>query len=175
MQLKLKKVFLFVSIFTTAYLSSSAQQDTPTDYLSPAFHKSRRDAARELMPENSVMIVFAASEKTFANDVTYLYHQNPDLYYFTGYKEPHAVLLLFKEPQKAADGSTYNEAFFVQKKDARGEQWTGRRLGTQGVKEKLGIQAVYTGEEFKNFRFIRLCHLRAQRLESKRRTKALDR
>ena len=96
MQLKLKKIFLFFAIYTTACLGGSAQQDIPTDYLSPSFHKSRRDAARELMPENSVMVVFAASEKTFANDVTYLYHQNPDLYYFTGYKEPHAVLFLFK-------------------------------------------------------------------------------
>ncbi|RYZ31030.1 MAG: M24 family metallopeptidase [Chitinophagaceae bacterium] len=151
MQLKLKKVFFFFLIFSTAFTGTFAQQDLPTDYLTPSFHQSRRDAARELMPENSVMVVFAASEKTFANDVTYLYHQNPDLYYFTGYKEPHAVLFLFKEAQKAADGSTYNELFFVQKKDARSEQWTGRRLGTEGVKEKLGMQNVYTGEELKNF------------------------
>src|SRR5829696_8771633 len=149
MQLKLFRAYLFLCFFSTACLFVSAQEDVPTDYLPPSFHKGRRDAARALMPENSVMVVFAASEKTFANDVTYLYHQNPDLYYFTGYKEPHSVLLLFKESQKAADGSTYNELFFVQKKDARSEQWTGRRLGTQGVKDKLGIQTVYTGEEIK--------------------------
>lgn len=151
MQRKLFKTFFFLFYFSTAYFFVVAQEDLPTDYLPASFHKGRRDAARNLMPENSVMVVFAASEKTFANDVTYLYHQNPDLYYFTGYKEPHAVLLLFKEEQKAADGSTYNEAFFVQKKDPRSEQWTGRRLGVQGVKEKLGIQTVYTGDEFKNF------------------------
>jgi Xaa-Pro aminopeptidase len=151
MQLKSFRAYFFFFFFTTAFLFVAAQEDLPTDYLPPSFHKGRRDAARALMPENSVMVVFAASEKTFANDVTYLYHQNPDLYYFTGYKEPHAVLFLFKEPQKASDGSTYNEAFFVQKKDARSEQWTGRRLGVQGVKEKLAIQTVYTGDEFKNF------------------------
>lgn len=120
----------------------------PTDYLSPQFHKSRREAARTLMPENSVMVVFAAPERTFSNDVDFFYHQNPDLYYFTGYKEPHAVLLLFKEPQKAADGSTYTELFFVQKKDPQREQWTGRRLGEVGVKEKLGIQTVFVGDDF---------------------------
>ena len=151
MQLKLFRTPVFLFFFSITFLFTAAQQDVPTDYLSPSFHKGRRDAARELMPANSVMVIFAASEKTFANDVTYLYHQNPDLYYFTGYKEPHAVLFLFKESQKAADGSSFNEVFFVQKKDARGEQWTGRRLGTQGVKEKLGIQTVYTGEELKNF------------------------
>jgi Xaa-Pro aminopeptidase len=140
---------LFFSI--TACFFADAQKDLPTDYLPASFHKGRREAARALMPENSVMVVFAAPLRTFSNDVEYLYHQNPDLYYFTGYKEPHAVLFLFKEPQKAADGSTYTELFFVQKKDPRSEQWTGRRLGVQGVKEKLEIKQVHTGDELKNF------------------------
>jgi Xaa-Pro aminopeptidase len=151
MQLKFFTRYFFVSVFSCLVVLVYAQEDVPTDYLTPEFHKSRRDAARDLMPENSVMVVFAAPERTFSNDVDYLYHQNPDLYYFTGYKEPHALLLLFKNDQKAADGSTYNELFFVQKKDARSEQWTGRRLGIQGVKSKLAIQTVYTGDEFKNF------------------------
>src|SRR3954471_4414166 len=124
-----------------------AQQDLPTDYLSPDFHKSRRDAARQLMPSNSVMVVFAAPTRTFSNDVEYFYHQNPDLYYFTGYKEPHAILFLFKEPQTAADGHTYTELFFVQKRNPLAESWTGKRLGTEGVKTKLGIADVFNGEE----------------------------
>ncbi|HUC81481.1 MAG TPA: aminopeptidase P N-terminal domain-containing protein [Flavisolibacter sp.] len=147
-----RKLFIaFLLFFASGFLVLSAQEDLPTDYLPASFHKGRRDAARALMPENSVMVVFAAPTRTFSNDVEYLYHQNPDLYYFTGYKEPHAVLFLFKEAQKAADGSTYNELFFVQKKDPRSEQWTGRRMGVQGVKEKLGIQNAYTGDELKNF------------------------
>ena len=134
-------------LFLTAFLLGAvhAQPDLPQDYLTPQFHKGRRDAARELMPENSVMVIFAAPVRNFSNDVDYNFHQNPDLYYFTGYKEPHAVLFLFKNEQKAADGSSYKELFFVQKKDARSEQWTGRRLGAQGVKEKLAIQTVYSG------------------------------
>src|SRR5215203_1882958 len=107
------------------------QPDQPQDYLSPAFHKGRREAARALMPDSSIMVVFAAPVRTFSNDVDYLYHQNPDLYYFTGYKEPHAVLLVFKEPQAAPDGTTYNEVFFVQKRDSAREQWTGKRLGVE--------------------------------------------
>ncbi|MDQ6609731.1 MAG: aminopeptidase P N-terminal domain-containing protein [Bacteroidota bacterium] len=151
MQLKLYRHVLLIAVFSCAFLLTKAQQDLPTDYLTKEFFKGRRNAARALMPDSSVIIVFAAPTRTFSNDVEYLYHQNPDLYYFTGYKEPHAILLLFKQMQRAADGSTYNELFFVQKKDARSEQWTGRRLGADGVKEKLGIQTVYTGEEFKNY------------------------
>lgn len=139
-------------LFSFLGFLAQAQQDLPTDYLTPQFHKSRRDAARALMPENSVMVVFAAPTRNFSNDVDYHYHQNPDLYYFTGYKEPNAVLFLFKEPQTAADGSTYQELFFVQKKDPRMEQWNGRRLGVEGVKSKLGFQQqVYAGEELEKF------------------------
>ena len=129
----------------------SAQDDLPKDYLSKEFHIGRREAARALMPENSVMVVFAAPTRTFSNDVTYNYHQNPDLYYFTGYKEPNSVLFIFKELQAATDGQKFNELFFVQKRNALAEQWTGRRLGTEGVKTKLGINNVYNNDELKNF------------------------
>lgn len=141
--------FAFLSCLPISFIVK-AQADVPTDYLSSEFHKGRRDAARALMPDKSVMVVLAAPTRTFSNDVEYLYHQNPDLYYFTGYKEPNAVLLLFKEEQVSADGSSYKELFFVQEKNAAAEQWTGRRLGPQGVKEKLGIQAVYTGSQLKD-------------------------
>src|SRR5215213_11452317 len=115
MQRKLVSCCILILLFV---FSGNAQKDLPTDYLSKEFHKGRREAARALMPDNSVMVVFAAPTRTFSNDVEYFYHQNPDLYYFTGYKEPHAVLFLFKQDQKAADGSSYNELFFVQEKNA---------------------------------------------------------
>jgi Xaa-Pro aminopeptidase len=145
------RYYLLVFFFSATWVCASAQADLPTDYLTPSFHKSRREAARALMPDSSVMVVFAAPTRVFSEDVEYNYHPNRDLYYFTGYKEPHAVLMLFKEPQTGADGTTFTEIFFVQEKNARAEQWTGRRMGTQGVKEKLGVQTVYTGDKFKDF------------------------
>jgi len=130
---------------------SPAQPDdlTPKDYLSKEFHASRRAALRELLPDNSVMVVFAYPTRTFSNDVEYLYHQNPDMYYFTGYKEPHSVFLIFKNEQADSVGNRFKELLFVQKRNAAAEQWTGKRLGTEGVKEKLGISTVYNGEDFK--------------------------
>src|SRR6187200_1802395 len=131
-------------------ITLSAQDDLPTDYLSKEFHAGRRDALRKLMPDNSVFIVTAFPTRTFSNDVEYFYHQNPDMYYFSGYKEPHSLLIIFKEEQKGTDGSSYKEIIYVQKKDARAEQWTGRRLGTEGAKEKLGFSYAYNGEDFKS-------------------------
>src|SRR5690606_33257215 len=96
----------------------------------------------------SVMAVFAFPTRTYSNDVEYLYHQNPDLYYFTGYKEPHSLLLVFKEEQVDSSGNRYHEILFVQKKNAAAEQWTGKRLGVDGAKEISGIHTVFNGDDF---------------------------
>ncbi|WP_138475241.1 aminopeptidase P family protein [Dyadobacter bucti] len=138
---------LLILISAAAY----AQLPVPDDFLSKDFHKGRREALRQLLPANSVMAVFASPPRNFANDVDYKYHANPDLYYFSGYTEPNAVLLIFKEAQKDGDGQSYSELFFVQKKDAAREQWTGKRLGVEGVKQQLGFSHVYNSAEFRDF------------------------
>lgn len=129
--------------------SGFGQAEKPTDYLSAAFHKERRDALRQIMPDNSVAVFFANPVRNRANDVDYIYHQDPNFYYLTGYKEPHSVLVIYKNDQ-AQDGETYNEAIFVQERNARAEQWTGKRLGVEGVKEQLGFNRVFTGADFKD-------------------------
>jgi|ThiBiot_750_plan_1041556.scaffolds.fasta_scaffold00825_24 Xaa-Pro aminopeptidase len=134
-----------------SFLVCTAQADLPTDYLPKEFHAGRRAALRQLMPANSVTVVFAYPTRTFSNDVDYLYHQNPDMYYFSGYKEPQSMLLIFKDEQTDSAGHKYSEALFVQKRNAQAEQWTGRRLGVEGAKEKLGIPMSFNGEDFKNF------------------------
>ena len=127
-----------------------AQENLPTDYLSKEFHKGRRDEFRKLMPANSVAVIFAYPERTFSRDVSYQYHPNPDLYYLSGYKESNAVLLIFKESQQS-NNLQYNEVIFVRDRDKLAETWTGRRLGIEGTKEKLGFSTVYTTKEFNNF------------------------
>jgi Xaa-Pro aminopeptidase len=120
------------------------------DYPAKEFHAGRREALRRLMPVNSVAVIFAYPERVFSNDVNYVYHPNPDLYYFSGYREADAVLLIFKEPQGTGD-KAYRELIFVRKRDAAKEQWTGRRLGIEGVEQQLGFKHVYNGEAFATF------------------------
>ena len=127
-----------------------AQTDLPQDYLSKDFHKERRQALREAMPETSVAVFFANPVRNRANDVDYVYHQDPDFYYLTGYKEPHAVLLIFSEDQTAADGSVFNEVIYVQEKNPQAEMWTGRRLGVEGAKDELGFTTAFNGTDFGN-------------------------
>jgi len=127
-----------------------AQDGLPTDYLDSDFHKSRRDAFREKMPENSVAVLFANPVRNRANDVDYVYHQDPNFYYLTGYKEPNSVLVIFSDEQTNAEGKSYNEILYVQERDAQAEQWNGRRLGTEGAKNDLGFVMAYNGSDFSN-------------------------
>lgn len=152
-----KKVLLSfaVSVFTLLLNAQPApineDPDLPKDYLTASFHSGRREALRDLMPDNSVMVVFAYPTRNFSNDVDYFYHPNPDMYYFSGYREPHSMLLIFKNAQTDSAGNKYSELLFVQKRNAQREQWTGKRLGTEGAKAKLGVPMSFNGEDFKNF------------------------
>ena len=125
-------------------------QDGPTDLLPPTFHKSRREALRKLMPPKSVAVFFASPIRNRANDVDYIYHQDPDFYYLTGYTEPNAVFVLFSENQKDSLGKDFNELFYAQSRDPQREQWDGKRMGAEGVKTTLGIEQAYDHKEFKN-------------------------
>ncbi len=151
----LKHIFLCIQLACTALIAVAqpAPDDMPQDYLPKEFHAGRRAALRAAMPENSVVAVFAYPTRTFSNDVEYLYHPNPDMYYFSGYREPHSLLLIFKEQQTDSAGNSFNEILFVQQRNARSEQWTGKRLGVDGAKQKLGFTTAMNGGEFKSFRF----------------------
>ncbi len=151
----IQKVFFVVGTVCLGTLQVFSQttnktENLPTDYLSKEFHAGRRQALRNLMPANSVTVIFSYPDQVFSNDVNYVYHANPDLYYFSGYKEPNAVLLIFKDMQADGD-SSYNELFFVRHRDPLREQWTGKRLGVEGVKAKLGFKRVYNSEAFPDF------------------------
>jgi len=118
----IKKSSLALCFFLSGFLISSAQENLPTDYLSKEFHAGRRDAIRKIMPDNSVMVVLAYPTRNFSNDVDYFYHANPDMYYFSGYREPHSLLLIFKDPQKDSAGNNYDEVLFVQKKNKQADE-----------------------------------------------------
>jgi Xaa-Pro aminopeptidase len=142
------KNILFIICILLISNSIISQNDTPKDYLTSEFHKSRRDALRAKMPKNTVAVFFANAVRNRANDVDYVYHQDPDFYYLTGYKEPNAVLVIFSENQTNDLGETYNETLYVQKKNELAEQWTGKRLGVEGAENQLGFKYAFNGEDF---------------------------
>jgi Xaa-Pro aminopeptidase len=141
------KIFKIIIVaFLTFSFNGFAQ--VPIDYLSKNFHKDRREVLRSKMPANSVTVVFANSLRNRANDVDYVFHQDPNFYYLTGYREPNGVLVLFSENQTDENGKSYNEILYVQKRDKRAELWNGKRLGTEGAIKELGFEMAMNAEEF---------------------------
>jgi Xaa-Pro aminopeptidase len=141
------KVFKITLVAFLAFALNGFSQ-TPQDFLSKEFHKERRDILRSKMPKNSVAVVFSNPLRNRANDVDYVFHQDPNFYYLTGYREPNGVLVLFSDEQTDENGNAYNEILYVQKRDARAEQWNGKRLGVTGAQEELGFKVAKNADEF---------------------------
>ena len=141
MKLKLFLFCFFIGVF--AFFSQ-----TPTDYLSKKFHKNRREAVRSKMAKNSVAVIFSNPLRNRANDVDYVFHQDPNFYYLTGFREPNAVLVLFAEDFKDRDGNSYNELIYVPVKSPVKEMWNGKRLGVAGAKKQLGFKNAKTTDDF---------------------------
>ena len=114
--------------------------------LSGDFHKKRRIELRQKLPPNSVAVFFSSPIRNRANDVDYVYHQDPNLYYLTGWNEPHAVLLIYNVPQQDPLGNFY-EKLYVRKRDPRNEMWNGKQLGVEGA-AKMGFDRVAPKNEF---------------------------
>jgi Xaa-Pro aminopeptidase len=146
--MKMNKVILLLLGLVLPISFTYSQKNLPQDFIDAEFHKSRREALRQMMPENSVAIVFANPVRNRANDVDYIYHQDPDFYYLTGYREPHSVCLIFSEMQQGPNGEQYNELIFVQPRDPMSEMWDGRRLGAEKVKEQLGFEYAFENKDF---------------------------
>lgn len=144
------RFWLFSIVLSSGLVGFSQAPDTPQDFLSPDFHKNKRDELRGNLPANSVAVFFANAVRNRANDVDYVYHQDPNFYYLTGYTEPHAMVLIFKDDQ-TINGKTFNEVIFVQERNEYAEMWTGKRLGVEGVQDNLGFRIAYNGKEFSSY------------------------
>lgn len=121
-----------------------------TDLLSKEFHAERREALRELMPENSVAVFFSNPVRNRSNDVDYEYHQDPNFYYFTGLNEPHSMLVVYKDSFES-EGEQINEIIYIQNRDPKMEVWNGKRLGLQGAWLQLGFTIMEVNEVFTRY------------------------
>ena len=116
--------------------------------LSPEHYQNVRKAFRQKMPDNSVAVLFSAPIRNRANDVDYIYHQDPNFFYLTGWHQPHSVLMIYKNPQTDSDG-VYYEKIYVQERDDYVEMWNGKRYDLGQVKQ-LGYERVAERLDFKN-------------------------
>lgn len=94
----------------------------------------RRQALLAKMAPGSAALIFAAPEVTRSNDSEYPYRQNSDFWYFTGFNEPEALLILIK-----SDESHNHSVLFNRVRDLTAEIWFGRRLGQDAAPQALSV------------------------------------
>ena len=135
-------LFLLLILLSTNYSYTQEYFDD----LGPEFHKKKRQEFRSLMPTNSVAFIFTSPIMKRSNDTDYMYHQDPNFYYLTGWREPHGVLVIFKDDQFDSDGA-YNEIMYVRERNEYSEMWDGRRLGIKGA-NKMSFDRVKLRSEF---------------------------
>ena len=89
--------------------------------------KSRRNKLAKAIGKNGVAIVATADLSTRTNDTHYPFRSNSDFYYFTGFLEPNALMLL-------APGRPEGEFILcVRPKNPLMETWEGHMEGLSGV------------------------------------------
>jgi len=100
--------------------------------------KQRRRKLMAQMGTNSIALLTSAPSRVRNNDAEYLYRQDSDFYYLTGFTEDDAILALIP-------GRKQGEAvLFCQAKDKQKELWTGKLMGPDAVREEMGIDEAYT-------------------------------
>jgi Xaa-Pro aminopeptidase len=145
---------LITLFFLPSYgiLISQVPAGTSNNRLSVSFYKSRRDAIRQIMPANSVFVLFASPERTFSADVDYVYHQNPDMFYFTGYSEPNSMMYIFKDEQKTDQtGTPFNEVIFTPSRSLAEISYMGKNMGADEAMKELGIQLAVETSKYDTF------------------------
>ncbi len=96
--------------------------------------QQRRQALLTRMVPASAAVIFAAPEASRSADSEYPYRQNSDFWYFTGFNEPEAVLVLIKR-----DETEHHSVLFNRVRDKSAEIWFGRRLGQEAAPARLGV------------------------------------
>ena len=99
--------------------------------------RRRRARLMEMLPEGTLAIVPGASLRRRNRDVDYLFRQDSDFFYLTGFTEEDALLVI-------VPGRAHGETIlFCQDRDARYESYNGERLGPERATQVLGVDDAF--------------------------------
>ena len=103
--------------------------------------RARRKRMMEAIAPGATAILPSAPVSVRSNDVEFVYRQDSDFYYLTGFAEPESVALL-------SPGHPDGEfVMFVRPRDKERETWTGRRAGIEGAIIEYGADKAYVIDE----------------------------
>lgn len=104
--------------------------------VSSAEYRQRRDRLMAKLGQGTAIFA-SAPQAVMHNDVEYVFRQDSDFYYLTGFNEPEAIAVF------APHHEEHQFILFVQPKDPAKETWTGIRYGVEGVQSSFGADIAY--------------------------------
>ncbi len=97
----------------------------------------RRQHLMQAMEPGSIAILASAQELVRSRDTHFMFRQDSDFHYLTGFPEPNAVMALIP-------GREHGEfVLFCNEKDLEQETWHGRRFGPEAAKETFGADDAF--------------------------------
>lgn len=103
-----------------------------------------RSRLAEVLPYESVTILFAGQAPFKSADDRYKFVPNRNFYYLTGIDEPNVTLLIKKT------GNAVEETLFIEKADPVMEKWDGKTVSKEEAKTLSGIKNIQYLETFEN-------------------------
>jgi Xaa-Pro aminopeptidase len=106
----------------------------------PTLHAARRARVFEALERlgGGTLLAPAGEEKLRNNDAEYLFRQDSDFHWLTGFDEPQGCAVL------SARAGERKFTLFVRPRDKEKEIWNGRRLGVEGATAVLGADEAFT-------------------------------
>ncbi|MGH7907947.1 MAG: aminopeptidase P N-terminal domain-containing protein [Candidatus Binataceae bacterium] len=110
-----------------------------TEERAEIFRRRRKRFMDEI--DGAVAVMPSAPVSIRSRDVEYLYRQDSDYFYLTGFSEPESAAIF-------APGHPEGEfVMFVRPRDKERETWTGRRAGIEGAIAEYGADKSYRIDE----------------------------
>ncbi|WP_316798845.1 Xaa-Pro aminopeptidase [Pedobacter frigidisoli] len=109
------------------------------------FILNRKNFTKELK-NNSLAIFNANDEFPRSGDQSFIFKQNPDLFYLSGIDQEQTILLLYPD----CPNPLYREVLFLRQTNDFIKVWEGYKYTKEQAKSASGIQSVYWLEDFDN-------------------------
>ncbi|ABI57882.1 Xaa-Pro aminopeptidase [Alkalilimnicola ehrlichii MLHE-1] len=103
----------------------------------PAEYAARRRELMQLIGDEGIAIIPAATEKVRNRDVHYPFRQDSDFRYLTGFPEPDAVAVLVPGREQGA------YLLFCRERNPEREVWDGPRAGQEGAVRDYGADDAF--------------------------------
>ncbi|GGB63200.1 aminopeptidase P family protein [Fictibacillus barbaricus] len=109
------------------------------------FFERNRSRLKELLPDESLTILFAGKAPQKSADEHYPFVPNRNFYYLTGVNEQNVILMLKKS------GALFEETLFIEKADPVMEKWVGKTVSKEEAESLSGIKDIKYVDSFESF------------------------